>query len=157
MRAHVVSSDVVRKSMHGLAPTARAGEAAYAPAATEATYRELARLAASSAGSVIVDASQRTRAQRAPLVAAAAARDVSWLLVDVDAGRATVESRMKRRALDPARVSDADLATHDRLRAEREPPDEVPAAHRMRLVSEDREGWLDDAAFAVLGRLLATT
>jgi aminoglycoside phosphotransferase family enzyme/predicted kinase len=157
MRAHVVSSDVVRKSMHGLAPTARAGEAAYAPAATEATYRELARLAASSAGSVIVDASQRTRAQRAPLVAAAAARDVSWLLVDVDAGRATVESRMKRRALDPARVSDADLATHDRLRAEREPPDEVPAAHRMRLVSEDREGWLDDAAFAVLGRLLVTT
>lgn len=157
MRAQVLSSDLVRKSMHGIAPTVRAGEAAYAPAATDATYRELARLAASSAGSVIVDASQRTREQRAPLHAAAAGRAAPWVLVDVDADRSTVESRMARRATDPARVSDADLATHDLLRAEREPPDEVPAAHRMRLMSEDRQGWLDDAAFAVLGRLLAAT
>ena len=155
MRARVLSSDLVRKSMHGIAPTVRAGEAAYAPAATEATYRELARLSASSAGSVIVDASQRTRAQRAPLHAAAAGRAAPWVLVDVDAERSTVESRMARRATDPARVSDADLATHDLLRAEREPPDEVPAAHRMRMVSEDRTGWLDDAAFEVLERLLA--
>ncbi|MFM9144701.1 MAG: AAA family ATPase, partial [Phycisphaerales bacterium] len=103
---------------------------------------------------VIVDASQRTRVQRAPLVSAATARDVPWLLVDVDADRHTIESRMARRAADPARISDADLAIYDRLRTEREPPDEIPPAHRMQLTSNDQPGWLDAAAAAVLTRML---
>lgn len=154
MRARVASSDRIRKAMHGVAPTERANAEAYGTGATDATYRELARLVADASGTVIVDASQRTRAQRAPLVAAAAARGVPWILVDVDAGRRTIESRMARRAADPARISDADLSVHDRLRAEREPPDEIPPAHRMQLTSEDRPGWLDAAAAAVLARLL---
>jgi aminoglycoside phosphotransferase family enzyme/predicted kinase len=154
MRAPVRSSDRVRKAMHGVAPTERAKAEAYGTGATDATYRELARLVADASGTVIVDASQRTRAQRTPLVAAAAARGVPWILVDVDADRRTIESRMARRAADPARISDADLSVHDRLRAEREPPDEIPPAHRMQLTSEDRPGWLDAAAAAVLARLL---
>ena len=155
MRAPIHSSDLVRKALHGVAPTERAGAGAYTTAATDATYRELARMVAGADRTVIVDASQRTRAQRTPLVSAATARGVPWLLVDVDANRRTIESRMARRAADPARVSDADLAVHDRLRAEREPPDEVPPAHRMQLMSEDRPGWLDGAAAAVLARMLA--
>lgn len=157
MRARVCSSDRVRKELHGIAATERADAGAYAAGATDATYRELARMVAGAGGTAIVDASQRTRAQRAPLVAAAAARGAPWLLVDVDADRPTIESRMARRRTDPASVSDADLAVHDRLRAEREPPDEVPPAHRMQLTSEDRPGWLDGAAAAVLARLLDDT
>jgi predicted kinase len=76
------------------------------------------------------------------------------VLVEIDADRATIESRMARRAADPSRVSDADLRMHDRLRAEREAPDEVPAAGRMQLEGDDRPGWLDDAACRVLSRLL---
>jgi hypothetical protein len=155
MRAAVHSSDLVRKALHGVAPTDRADAGAYATSATDATYRALAGMVAGAERTVIVDASQRTRAQRAPLIAAAAARGVPWILVDVDADRRTIESRMARRAADPTRISDADLAVHDRLRAEREAPDEVPSAHRMQLTSEDRPGWLDDAAAAVLTRMLA--
>jgi hypothetical protein len=154
MRARVASSDVVRKAMHGLAPTERAGEAAYARASTDAVYGELARIVAASHESVIVDASNRTHAQRAPLLAAAAARGAPFVLIEIDAGRATIESRMARRAADPSRVSDADLRMHDRLRAEREAPDEVPAAGRMQLEGDDRPGRLDDAACRVLSRLL---
>lgn len=155
MRAPVHSSDLVRKALHGVAPTERADAGAYASGATDATYRALARMVAGAERTVIVDASQRTRVQRAPLIAAAAARGVPWILVDVDADRRTIKSRMARRAADPARISDADLTIHDRLRAEREPPDEVPPANRMQLTSEDRPGWLDDAAAAVLTRMLA--
>ncbi|MBU3684036.1 MAG: hypothetical protein FGM39_08530 [Phycisphaerales bacterium] len=155
MRAPVHSSDLVRKAMLGFAPTERADAEAYAASATDATYRALAGMVARAERAVVIDASQRTRTQRAPLVSAAAARGLPWILVDVDADRQTVESRMARRAADPAHVSDADLAIHDRLRAEREPPDEIPPAHRMRLTSEDRPGWLDDAAASVLTRMLA--
>ena len=154
MRATVHSSDHVRKVLHGVAPTERADAAAYTTSATDATYRALAGMVAGAKRTVIVDASQRTRAQRAPLIEAAATRGVAWLLVDVDADRHTIESRMARRAADPARVSDADLAIHDRLRTEREPPDEIPPARRVQLTSEDRPGWLDDAAAAVLTRML---
>ncbi|MFM8732488.1 MAG: AAA family ATPase [Phycisphaerales bacterium] len=155
LRATVHSSDLVRKASHGVAPTERADAAAYTTSAPDAPYRALAGMVAGAERTVIVDASQRTRVQRAPLVSAATARDVPWLLVDVDADRHTIESRMARRAADPARISDADLAMHDRLRAEREPPDEIPPAHRMQLTSGDRPGWLDDAAAAVLTRMLA--
>jgi hypothetical protein len=154
LRASVFSSDLVRKSMLGIPPTERAGPAAYAPDATDATYRELSRHVESATGNAIVDASQRACAHRAPLVAAAAHRSDAWLLVEVEADRATIEARMGRRARDRSGVSDADLAVHDRLRNEFQPPDEIPGAHRVRLVSSDRGGWLDEAALAVLGRLL---
>jgi hypothetical protein len=153
MRATVASSDMVRKAMHGLAATERAGAAAYSPASTDAVYRELARIVAASRGSVVVDASSRTRAQRAPLLAAASARGAPWVLVEIDADRATIESRMAARAADPARVSDADLAMHDRLAAELEPPTEVPAAHALRVVGEDGTDWLDCASMRILSAI----
>jgi aminoglycoside phosphotransferase family enzyme/predicted kinase len=154
MRATVISSDVVRKSMHGLHPTDRAGPVAYSRESTDATYRELARQAAAAVGSVVIDASQRTRAQRAPLVAAATARGSRWVLVDVHADRATIEARMTRRGQDTHRVSDADLAVHDALRPEAEPPKELPQAHRMKQWSSDEHGSVDNAALEVLGGLL---
>ena len=67
MRAPIHASDLVRKALHGLAPTERAGADAYTTAATDATYRALAGMVAGAKRTVIVDASQRTRAQRAPL------------------------------------------------------------------------------------------
>jgi hypothetical protein len=57
----------------------------------------------------------------------------------------------------PVNLGFLDFSTLDRLRNELQPPDEIPRAHRVRLVSSDREGWLDEAALAVLGRLLEAT
>jgi hypothetical protein len=74
--------------------------------------------------------------------------------VDVHADRATIEARMTHRGQDTHRVSDADLAVHDALRAEEEPPEELPQAHRMKQWSLDEHGSVDNAALEVLGGLL---
>ncbi len=67
----VVSSDVVRKRLAGIAPTERGRAGMYAEVFTHATYDELSRRALGDVrarGGVIVDATCRTRGQRALIV-----------------------------------------------------------------------------------------
>ncbi|MBU3727642.1 MAG: hypothetical protein FGM37_00105 [Phycisphaerales bacterium] len=154
LRARIIESDRIRKELHGIAPTARGTPEMYSAAATALTYAELANRAQSAAGSVVIDASHHARAGRASSVAAAAGRSGPWLLLEVDADRATIEARMQQRARDASSVSDATLDVHERLLGRREAPEEVDPQHRLRVVSRDGDGWIDDACQRALAHLM---
>lgn len=154
MRASVIESDRVRKELHGIAPTERGPPEMYSSRATELTYRALAERAESVRGSVVIDASHHTQAERASSIAAAQRRGGPWLLLEVDADRATVESRMQRRAKDATSISDADLAVHERLQMQREAPDEVDLRHRLLVASHDGHDWIDAACQRALRTLM---
>lgn len=120
----VVSSDVVRKRLHGLAPDERGEDQLYSPAATARTYRELIRVAAAtaaSAGGVVVDATFRTAAQRSALADTLEA--VRWIVCQ--APPKTLAARAAARERDADRVSDAGPQVALALAARFENPDEV--------------------------------
>ena len=98
--ARLLSSDLVRKELLGLAPTARAPTSAYEPAVNRRTYEALGRRAreAIDAGErVVVDATFRFRADRAAFLAALGAAELTWLVcrapVEVLACRAVARMR----------------------------------------------------------------
>lgn len=154
LRAPVLSSDRLRKELHGVAPTERGDEAIYTDAASQATYRGLAERAAAVRGSVVIDASHRLAWQRAISCAAAAARGSRWLLVEVDAEPGVVRERLARRAQDPTNESDATVAFYERCRAERAPPIDVQEDRRLTVVSRDEPAWVDQALASAMTRLM---
>lgn len=154
LRATVIESDRVRKELHGIAPTERGPPEMYSPRATALTYRALAERAESVRGSVVIDASHHTRPERASSIAAAQQRGGPWLLLEVDADRATIEARMQRRAKDPSSVSDATVTVHERLLTQREAPHEVDEGHRLLVTSNDGQYWIDAACQRALHTLM---
>jgi uncharacterized protein len=149
-----VNSDVVRKRLAGLAPTARraAGDHAglYTAAASAATYAALldaARDWLTRGVSVALDASFRHAADRAAAVALADELGVPWLAVECQAATDTTRARLAARAADPAAVSDADWAVYQQLATEWEPWTDLPAARRLVV---DTSGALDATVAAVL-------
>jgi len=112
--ATVLSSDVVRKELVGIAPTERAPASAYTPEMNRATYVELGRRAATSEAPVIVDATFRFAADRE-----AFGRDALW--IECRAPAAVVAERAAARAARPDRISDADAEIAARQAAEWEP------------------------------------
>lgn len=154
LRATVIESDRVRKEIHGIAPTERGPSGMYSAQATALTYRALAERAEPIRGSVVIDASHHTTPERASSIAAAVRRSGPWILLEVDAERATIESRMRRRAKDPSSVSDATIAVHERLRMQREAPSEVGQEHHLLVDSRDGQAWIDQACQRALRRLM---
>ncbi len=154
LRASVIESDRVRKELHGVAPTGRGPLEMYSAQATSLTYRALAERAESIRGSVVIDASHHTERERASSIAAAKQRGGPWLLLEVDADRATIESRMQRRAKDATSISDADLAVHERLQMQREAPAEVDPRHHLLVTGHDGQEWIDAACQRALQTLM---
>lgn len=154
LRATVLESDRVRKALHGVAPTDRGPPEMYGADATVRTYAALAEMAHATSGSVVIDASHHTRAQRASSIAAAERRGGPWILLEVDADPATIERRMRRRAADASAISDATLGIHARLRAHREAPAEVDPARHILVTSEDDDAWMDSACQRALRALM---
>ena len=152
LRASVIGSDTTRKGLVGLAPEDRGDQGLYDPAMSDATYAALARAMGDAEGPLVVDAGHRRRAQRARTLAAAAARDGSWLVIEVITTPAIACERIRARRAQPTE-SDATERVYESERAVFEPPDEVPADRHLVLRS-DRPGWADDAHCAVLERLL---
>jgi aminoglycoside phosphotransferase family enzyme/predicted kinase len=99
--ATVLSSDVVRKELLGIAPSDRAPEEAYGPEMNRRTYEELGRRARELIEPFVVDATFRRRADRE-------AGDLHDDLVWIEC-RAPDEVRAAR-AREPRSVSDADAA-----------------------------------------------
>jgi uncharacterized protein len=126
----VVSSDVTRKRLAGLDPAERAPAELYGEAANRSTYRELAR----AARGTIVDATYRRRRDRDELRVACA----PVVFVECRAPAALLAERARRRARDPARVSDATAEIAERQLAEFEPLDEVPPSEHL-IVRTDRD------------------
>lgn len=130
----VVSSDVVRKTSHGLERTTRAPEAVYAPEVTVALYAELGRRAAEhlrAGGSVVVDATCNDRAARDALRDGLASDAPRMLWVSCAAPKDVLRERVARRLLDPSRTSDATVAVLERQLSSTESPDEIPPEERI--------------------------
>ena len=131
-----LNSDVIRKRLAGVEPSVRAPASAYTPAMSEFTYRELGRLAGASAGSVIVDATFHRRRMRDAFreqLGDAADRAV---YIECRAPAAVLERRLRTRAQQPGRTSDATLEILTRQLADLEPLDEVPPDRHVILRSD---------------------
>jgi len=132
----VLSSDVVRKALHGLAPQDRAGadldRGLYSPEATRRTYERLAAQAGTAleAGrSVIVDATSQTTWQRELLARTARLRGGLFILVEVRVSDAVVRARLAGRAQDVKAVSDAGWEVYAAQKERWEPVELGPWAH----------------------------
>lgn len=131
------NSDVIRKRLAGVQPTARAPASAYTAAMSEFTYRELGRLAAASEGTVIVDATFHRRRLRDAFrdqLGDAAERVV---VVECRAPAAVLERRVRARVRRPDRTSDATSEVLRDQLADGEPLDEVPP-HRHVILRSDQ-------------------
>jgi aminoglycoside phosphotransferase family enzyme/predicted kinase len=151
LRAEILRSDVVRKELAGIAPTARGAAEIYDAAFTKRVYDEMARRAAATleAGrTVVVDAANLRRAERAALLRVAASAGVPHAVVEVVADEARIERHLAARRADPSNVSDATREVYDLLRASAEPPTEIEPARLVTMTS-------DGDVFAVLTALLA--
>ena len=150
----ILSSDIVRKQLTGLAPSDRAPDVAYSEYLTIQTYRELGARAAESAtaGGVIVDATFRSRLQRDAFAEGFGESLPAPLYVTCSAPESLLLRRARDRELDPARISDAGPDIVTRQAGELESFDEIPADRVFELrtdrppdESADRvEAWLDD-------------
>jgi hypothetical protein len=140
-----LSSDVTRKRLSGLDPTERGGAELYSRARTIETYRELGKTAAERVErdrGVIVDATFHLRKERDAFRAGLAVRPGPLLFVECRASEAVLLARIRERALQSDRVSDADADVLERQLAEFEPLDEVPGRWRASLRAEARPAEL---------------
>jgi uncharacterized protein len=147
----VVSSDAVRKRLAGIALSERARPEHYEPEFTRRTYGALGRDALAAlerGGSVIVDATCRSRAERALLLGRLREVGLKPLVVRCELPLELALARAHQRLRDPARASDAtpevvemqfaafeelderSEGTVLRLRTDRPLPDQLTAVQR---------------------------
>jgi uncharacterized protein len=134
--APVVCSDAVRKRLAHLAPGEPARAEHYTARFTRATYEQLgcdALLALHRGDTVIVDATCRSREDRAPLFNRLRRRATALLVVRCEVPLELAVQRATQRLRDPRRMSDAT----PRIAAEQfcafEELDELPAGSLLRL------------------------
>jgi uncharacterized protein len=132
----VLSSDVVRKALHGLGPRDRASaeidRGLYSPEATRGTYERLASEAGAAleAGrSVIVDATAQSAWQRELLAGAARRSGALFLLAEIRTSDAVVRSRLEERSRQADAVSDAGWEVFLAQKARWEPVSETEWTH----------------------------
>lgn len=135
----LLSSDVIRKELAGLAPTDRAVDALYDEEMNLRTYAELGARAAGALGAgggAVVDATFRRRAHRDAFAGAAGGQSAAALYVECRMPESLAVERATRRLHDQSRVTDAgpELAGHQ-VR-EFEALDEVAAGRHLTLRSD---------------------
>lgn len=131
MGAIVIGSDETRKRLHGVQPTTPLHDAAwqstYSLDATQRVYSELLRRAQvvlQSGRSVIIDATFRSRADRAAARRLAATTGAVFTFVECRASDAVARARLASRARGPS-VSDGRLEIYDDFAARYEPATEL--------------------------------
>jgi aminoglycoside phosphotransferase family enzyme/predicted kinase len=120
-RFGVVRSDVVRKELAGLGPTARGGEELYSAEWTDRTYAECLRRAEQElfeGKRVVVDATFRTDARRRAFLDLARRLHVPAVVFVCEAPPEVVRARLAARTAD---ASDATPDVYEQQRAEWEP------------------------------------
>jgi aminoglycoside phosphotransferase family enzyme/predicted kinase len=148
----VVSSDLVRKRLAGVGAGERARPEHYLASFTHATYQRVgqeAALALSRQG-VIVDATCRSRRDRAPLLGRVRASGVRFLVVRCEVALERALARAGQRLRDPRRASDATPQVVEEQLRSFEELDELPAASVLRLdTAQPLEDQLAELALAV--------
>ena len=131
----VVSSDVVRKQIAGVAATERLPEAAYSDEMSRRVYEKLLEAAGAKGGAagVILDGQFPTRQWRESARRAAEAAGGTFTFVLCDAPDDVVRERLRKRESEPDRVSDATEGLLQRARERFQPVEELPViAHDTR-------------------------
>ncbi|HEX2726623.1 MAG TPA: AAA family ATPase, partial [Beijerinckiaceae bacterium] len=103
--ARILSSDRLRKRLHGVPAETRLPESAYLPEVSEAVYgtlRQEAARALTAGSSVIVDAVFDRPAERAAIEATAAQAGVAFQGIWLDAPTTTLLARIEARRNDPS-------------------------------------------------------
>lgn len=149
--AQVISSDVVRKELAGLAPTEQAPSESYTREVSERVYREVGRrargaLAQTAAGPVVIDATAREPTDRRALLGALGRPALFALCTAPGEVR---RDRVRRRTHGGNSVSDADEAVLaaqrfvaiDEVSADR--VHELPTDRPVDAVVDALEEWLD--------------
>jgi len=133
----LVSSDVVRKALAGVAPTERQWEVyeagIYSPEHTERTYEELFRRAKevlAQGGSVILDASFKKARDRERARALAEEAGADLWVIECVADEATIRERLEERARSES-VSDGRWEIFGDVRKGFEPIREVPPERHL--------------------------
>lgn len=126
------NSDVVRKELVGLAPTANRKEDAdqgiYTPEFTRKTYDTLLERAAAElkqGRSVVLDASYLDRQERQLVLELARRLGVECRFILCDCADQVKRERLKLRAQDPQAVSDGRWEIYLRQKEKFQPPDEL--------------------------------
>lgn len=147
----VVNSDMVRKRLCGVAPRERLPQEAYSREMSVKVYDELYAAVASAGAGIVLDAQFGMAEGRKQAVQAARQAGGHALLVHCDAPDEVVRERMKKRVLDPSRVSDAtaDLLEDARKRFEPPTPEED-----LELIAFDTRNPAGQAVKAVVASLL---
>lgn len=147
-----IRSDVERKRIAGLAPTARSGSGIasglYSADATESTYARLLELAQIIVGAgygAVVDATFLKRAQRDSFRDLAARGNLPFFIIDFTAAEDTLRERIRARSEGGHDPSEADLAVLEYQLRTAEPlqPDELTQTFRY-----DANAPLDQAHHA---------
>jgi predicted kinase len=146
-----VSSDTVRKGLAGVAPTER-GAAIYSHAWNQATYQRLFELCQSSLVSgisVIVDATFRSRTDRARFIHLAFAEGATPVLLALSCPAGLVRQRLEQREISGDSVSDGTWQIYQQQIA----TFEQPLPDEALLVSLDTGRTLVELSEQVLGAL----
>lgn len=153
--AHL-SSDLTRKRLAGVASTQRASADAYSAQWNQRTYDELGRRAANEVAAgrgAIVDATFRHQDDRQAF-AERFRMTAPMLFIECQAPRAVLAARAARRARDPQRVSDADLAVALAEQRAWEPLDELRAAAHITVRTDRNVEQIVGDILALLDRRL---
>lgn len=129
----VLASDRIRKSLAGVAPTARAPETAYTAAFSARTFHELLRRAEVVVGSgrgIVLDATFGSRDLRRRVRDLARRHGRPFRFVEVQCDEATLRERLRERSRGPS-VSDATEALLPTMRRRFEQVTELDAAERV--------------------------
>jgi len=132
----VVCTDAVRKRLAHLAPNEPARAEHYTASFTRATYEQLARDALHAlhrGDTVIVDATCRSRADRAPLLSRLRRGATTLLVVRCEVPLELAVQRATRRLRDPRRVSDATPRIAEEQSRAFEELDELPPGSLLKL------------------------
>lgn len=157
--ATLLQSDLRRKRLPHL-PQDVPQDAGYAQglyipelkAATYASLLEDALRGVQVQRPVIVDASFSKQSFRSPFVEAAERQGIPYFLIWVSADEALTRQRMQRRSEDPRALSEANFEIYQAAKNDFEAPDEIDAAHLLRLNSRDCP--LEQGVGEVLGLLV---
>lgn len=135
-----IRSDVERKRLHGLDPSARSGSGIdagiYTADATRATYDHLVEVAGAALDAgfpVVIDAAFLRRWQRRLFAELATQRNTPFLILDLDVPLPTLRERLIRRSEKGQDVSEAGVEVLERQLASQEPlaEDELAACRQV--------------------------